>query len=314
MTCLCSWANPVQEFKQDQDFLWVKSTPTAIYEEFVKPDIFIDEEPRPWRDEMYSRFAEIAKSSTNRREAIVAIGKACSSRCGVEYSIARRAANQSMAESLESKKASCTGLSTLLAAAYRSVGIPARLAGVSAWTDRPGNHTWVEVWDEDGWHFTEYYPDAKGLDHAWFTEAVSRLDRNNPKSRVMALAPVTGDAEFFIPWSKNNASLKALDRSSEYAKTCPAGQQIPSDATEILIEAKNAKGQRVSVEYEIREEQRVIYRGHTAGPRDDLNQAPRLMLPKNHHYFLFRKCQNGSQKKLALPAKAKKNEFFHVPV
>jgi transglutaminase-like putative cysteine protease len=35
----------------------------------------------------------------------------------------------------------------LVVDACRAVGIPARVAGVPAWTGSRGNHTWAEVWD-----------------------------------------------------------------------------------------------------------------------------------------------------------------------
>ena len=74
---------------------------------------------------------------------------------------------------METGLASCTGLAILLADACRSVGVPARLAGVPNWIDDRGNHTWVEIWDQR-WHFAgAAEPDANGLDHAWFQHDAS---------------------------------------------------------------------------------------------------------------------------------------------
>ena len=68
----------------------------------------------------------------------------CFGQLSVKYSTARKRANQSPKESIEQGLASCTGLSILLADACRSVGVPARLAGIPSWKNKNGNHTWVE--------------------------------------------------------------------------------------------------------------------------------------------------------------------------
>jgi len=57
--------------------------------------------------------------------------------------------------------ASCTGLSILLVNALRAAGIPARLAGTSAWNGNPenGNHSWIEFYGSDHkWHIMESLP------------------------------------------------------------------------------------------------------------------------------------------------------------
>ena len=64
--------------------------------------------------------------------------------------------------------------SIMLVEACRSVGVPARLAGIASWPGRGGNHTWVEFWD-NGWHFVgAAEPDDQGLDHAWFVGDAAR--------------------------------------------------------------------------------------------------------------------------------------------
>ena len=67
---------------------------------------------------------------------------------------------------MKEKMATCTGLSFLLVDAFWSVGIPARMAGTPMWTNMKGNHSWVEVWVDGEWYFTEYYPED--LNKSWF--------------------------------------------------------------------------------------------------------------------------------------------------
>src|SRR2546430_17325083 len=104
----------------------------------------------------------------------------------VGYSTARNKPHQSPRESIASGKASCTGLSILLSDACRSVGVPARLVGTPLWANKPGNHTWVEIWDGD-WHFTgACEADPKGLDRGWFTGNASQAKKDDPRHAIYA--------------------------------------------------------------------------------------------------------------------------------
>lgn len=68
----------------------------------------------------------------------------------------------------------CGEESTLLTAALRAVGIPARQCYSPYWAHCDDNHAWVEFWAEDGWHYMgacepEWRPDA-----GWFQAAASK--------------------------------------------------------------------------------------------------------------------------------------------
>ena len=105
----------------------------------------------------------------------------------VKYSTQRKRANQSPSESIEQGLASCTGLSIILVDACRSVGVPARLAGIPKWKNKNGNHTWVELWSEGDWHFTgaaEYNPN--GLNQTWFQNDAALADPNSKMHSIYA--------------------------------------------------------------------------------------------------------------------------------
>ncbi|CAD7929275.1 unnamed protein product [Amoebophrya sp. A25] len=78
---------------------------------------------------------------------------------------------------------SCTGMAIFTVACLRTVGIPARAAGVAHWnrgnsscpdgdaSPNCGNHNWVEVWNGTQWHFLSPAPQEGGpkpLDQGWF--------------------------------------------------------------------------------------------------------------------------------------------------
>jgi transglutaminase-like putative cysteine protease len=106
----------------------------------------------PWRRQMYELCLPLVKHCKTPGEAAQVLNRTLFARLKVRYGTDRKQAHQSPRESIAQGKASCTGLSILLADACRSVAVPARLAGTPAWTNGRGNHTWVEVWGR-GWHF-----------------------------------------------------------------------------------------------------------------------------------------------------------------
>eukprot|EP00391_Amoebophrya_sp_Ameob2_P011916 CAMPEP_0178985184 /NCGR_PEP_ID=MMETSP0795-20121207/2013_1 /TAXON_ID=88552 /ORGANISM="Amoebophrya sp., Strain Ameob2" /LENGTH=650 /DNA_ID=CAMNT_0020676117 /DNA_START=214 /DNA_END=2166 /DNA_ORIENTATION=+ len=69
---------------------------------------------------------------------------------------------------------SCTGQAVFMVALFRTLGIPARAAGVPHWkkgaeecplgdaSEGCGNHNWVEVWDGSKWHFLSPQPQEQG--------------------------------------------------------------------------------------------------------------------------------------------------------
>jgi len=292
-------------------FPWQKpgAVPAEIQTAFVVPETFLDEEHPAWRAEMARRFAPVVKDCKTRREAILLVVQKAAEVCGTRYTTERRAPNQSAMESLQSGKASCTGLSILLAAAYRSVGIPARLAGVGEWGDRPGNHTWVEVWDEDGWHFVEYYPDKKGLDAGWILDPILHLDPKNPRSRVMAVDPA-GTLEFFLPWEPSDHSIHAVDRTADYLKIAANRGLVKSEpvmecsGATAVFECRDPAGARSAVAFKVMDGDREVFSGRTPGPLDDLNNAPRTGLIANHAYTVIYAGGGGASREQAVTLKA----------
>ena len=74
----------------------------------------------------------------------------------------------------------------ILTDAFRSVGIPSRLAGTGMWTNMKGNHTWSEVWIDGEWKFTEYYPDT--LNASWFVADAGKADPENEIHWIYAVS------------------------------------------------------------------------------------------------------------------------------
>ena len=197
--------------------------PEDIFLDYVLPHRFIDERWQPWRAMLCERFMDRAHRAASVEDAVFMLNRRVYEELGVEYHPTRRPHNNmSVAESIEAGFASCTGLSILLAAACRAVGIPARLAGVAAWTDGGGNHTWVEVWDHGRWRVVAAR-ESFAYDQTWF----------NDKARdqtVYALAYRDTGLRFPVPWS-SDAVVPAECASGRTARLPPT----PSHPIQIEI-------------------------------------------------------------------------------
>ena len=122
----------------------------------------------------------------NMIDAIYTINKPINTEVKVEYDTRRSRVDASPKQSMEENMATCTGLSMILTDAFRSVGIPSRLAGTGMWTNMKGNHTWSEVWVDGEWMFTEYYPDT--LNQSWFVADAGKADPENEIHWIYAVS------------------------------------------------------------------------------------------------------------------------------
>ena len=127
--------------------------------------------------------------------------------------------------------ASCTGLSLLLVACCRAVGVPARCAGVADWGDQSGNHVWVEVYSRGAWHALGAC-EPTALNDTWFAERLRTADG----PRILASTYMQAGSQnslqdsalcFPLPWQDNEPDplcVPAVDVTSRYRS-----QRLPSD-------------------------------------------------------------------------------------
>ena len=81
----------------------------------------------------------------------------------------------------------CGEESTLLTAALRSVGIPARQVYAPRWAHCDDNHAWVEAWIDGKWHFLGACEPEMKLDTGWFMLPASKgmLIHSKPLSTLI---------------------------------------------------------------------------------------------------------------------------------
>lgn len=268
---------------------WQQHIPDELFNNYVLPYACIDEPRDPWRTEFHEKFWPLVKDCKTAAEAAQILNQNVFAEIGVKYSTGRRRANQSPKESIEQGLASCSGLSVILVDACRSVGVPARIAGIPAWANKPGNHTWVEVWDGD-WHFTgacEF--DAQGLDRAWFTGDAALADPTKELNSIYAVRYEPTGIHFPLPWNRRDKTINAVNVTERYTKQKVA---LPEGHARVLFSARDSAGRRVAVNVCVSpvENDKVetsLSSDHDGTTRDesrDTNEFLELILKKNQLY------------------------------
>lgn len=256
-------------YKAREEFPWAAKVPKDIFLNDVLPYALLDERRDDWRGDFYQRFKKIVEPAKTQLEAIALINNAIAKEVGVEYSTKRKKPNQSPYESIELGMASCTGLSILLADAFRSVGIPARVAGTPSWTTKRGNHNWVEVWLvlDQSWHFTEYYPNAKGLDHSWFVTDAEKADAFKLEHRIYASSWKKTKQHFPMVWDWKSKEVSGVDVTARYLSD---QAEDVEEGIEVRVEAL-AGTHRVALQVQFYADGKLLFEGMTPKPIDDAN-------------------------------------------
>ena len=131
---------------------WGRDLPPELFRQYVLPYANLNERRDDWRQDFVDRFAAGAWKLTDPIDAVRWINDRLMADCKVGFDWTKRIkTEQSPYETMQVGWGSCTAMSILLVDACRAAGIPARIAGIPAWTQATGNHTWVEVW-WDRWY------------------------------------------------------------------------------------------------------------------------------------------------------------------
>ena len=293
-----------------ESFPWAKQVPEELFLDCVLPYAQLDEARDPWRAKFHEQCGAIVKDCKTATEAAQAINRELFKQIGVKYSTKRKRPNQSPREPIEQGLASCTGLSIILADACRSVGIPARVAGTALWTNKSGNHSWVEIWDGD-WHFTgaaEASPE--GLDNGWFKGNASKAVADDPTYAIWANMWAPAKDHFPLVWKPADHSVPAVNVTARY--TGGAKNKSPDEAPGANAASKSATlqlrvledaGQRVVARVEVLDKDGNFLHAVTSkAGTTDLNDMPALDLrPATAH--LLRVVRDGQARDFPLPGR-----------
>lgn len=263
-------------YESRKSFPWGMDVPEEIFFDAVLPYASLNEKRDDWRRDFRNKFEPIVINAKSSYEAAVLLNHQIYDKLGVIYSTDRPKADQSPFESINAGMASCTGLSILLIAACRSVGVPARFAGTPLWHNNSGNHSWVEIWD-DGWHFTgAAEPTGNILNETWFQGLASNAKKGDEQYGIYAVT--WNNSEIFFPmnWLPGVKTYRAIDITDRYKiKDDKNGELVP-----IRIRSLDASGIRKSVKVTIISENDFLYEGTTKDKYCDANDHLTFMIPK----------------------------------
>lgn len=280
-------------YKAKIEFSWAKSLPDSIFYNDVLPYALMNERRDEWRQDFYNRFAPIVRNCNTVEEAIKILNDTIIDIVQVKYSTEREKPDQSPYESIDQGLASCSGLSVLLADAFRAVGIPARLAGTPNWTLKEGNHNWNEVWVNGRWYFTEYYP--SGLDKGWFLADAGASNTEDPKNWIYASSWKPAEYTFPLVWDYDIKYVHAHNVTDRYIDLWKAEEaKLASQSGKVTLRVKMFKNKectlisdnRVETTVTLTEGNKVIENGKTAGPTKDMNDILQFYLEKGKKYTL----------------------------
>lgn len=195
---------------------WGAGLPDALFFNYVLPFAQANEAREDWRTDFAARFLPKVQHCKTPGEAAKLLNETIFAELKVHYSTGRARADQAPSASIAQGKASCTGLSILLADACRACCVPARLVSVR-WPHKDGNHTWVEVWDGAAWRFLGAdEPDPAGLDRGWFTGDAAKCVAADREHRVWAVSYAATGERFAVGWGRG-IELWGTDESARYA-------------------------------------------------------------------------------------------------
>ncbi|MCR8669147.1 transglutaminase-like domain-containing protein [Aestuariibaculum sp. M13] len=342
--------NAAYAYKARERFPWCKTLPDSIFFNDVLPYTNVAETRDPWRKDFYERFSKYVEYETNLKDAIFAIAKPINKEVNVEYNIKRSIVDSSPKEAMSENMATCTGLSIILTDAFRSVGIPSRLAGTAMWTNMKGNHTWCEVWIDNEWKFIEYYPDD--LNKSWFLADAGKADPNNPLHWIYAVSyKPTGQyyyagraAKFLLKTldttllnPKTLKSLKEWKRKADENNEKPyihgvnvtqryidlykesiensklADDELIANFVVFKNENTSQSDSRLDCRVDVYLDDKIIDFGYSPRPTDDMNKFLKIKLKKDTDYkIVVSNIKNNIEQSFSIKTDEKPNEEFKL--
>jgi hypothetical protein len=196
---------------------WRDQISEDLFLRYILPYWSVNEKRDPWRKFFYDKFMPAVRECKTASEAVKYLNDHVFKELNVTYDAVKRPkADQSAQESIAASYASCTGLSVILLDACRACGIPARFTGCPQWTDRSGNHSWIEFWD-DQWIY-EGASSSDPRNRSWVGDKVKEATEDSLVGGVWAVTtePQKDGAFFVLPWKPTDRSYPAVPLRAFY--------------------------------------------------------------------------------------------------
>ncbi|MBI9032879.1 MAG: transglutaminase domain-containing protein [Bacteroidales bacterium] len=255
---------------------WKEQIPHEIYLNNILPYASVNERRDNFKADFYKRFYPLIENCKTPGEAAVCLNNQIWDILNVQYSTKRPKADQSPYESIEAHLASCTGLSILLIDVCRSVGIPMRFVGAPKWVTVPGNHSWVEVWDNNNWHFLGAWEPGP-LNQTWFQHRASFADSTHIMHSIYATSFEKTGMLFPTVWDSTVNYVHAVNVSSRYAVV-----KDESEKVELAVRVYDkATGDRIAAQVELWHEGMKVATGESKDELHDTNDVLSFTVEQN---------------------------------
>ncbi len=282
-------------YQAQSEVAWAKKLPAPIFLDAVLPHASMTEPRNSSRQEFHDKYIALVKDCKTPGEAALKLNATLFKDYKVTYNTRRLRTDQNAKESIAQGMATCTGLSIMLVEASRSVGIPARVAGISSWPGRGGNHTWVEIWDAGEWHCVgAAEPDPKGLDHAWFVGEAAGAIKSTPRNAVWAITYRPTGEHFPLVWN-SQARIPAENVSDRYKK----GVANTPKAPRLMVEVRKG-GQRIEAQVDAIDSQSGESKlsAKSLGPQADINLHLQIAAKPGESFLVFARDQGQTMCRL----------------
>ena len=263
-----------------QNAPWREAIPEDVFLNGILPYVNVNESRDAWRASFREKFLPVVSDCRSASQAAAKLNQQIFGILDVRYSTDRKRADQGPFESIETHKASCTGLSILLIDACRSVGVPTRFVGTPLWSDGSGNHSWVEIWDEGDWHFTgACEPAGDKLDEGWFIGRASSAKVDDPIHSIYAVSFRRTPIHFPLVWDRFNHSVYAINVTSRYVANHAA---IPEGKIQVRFRLQDqGTGKRVRKQFEIVDDMgQQLFEGLSRDDSFDTNDHVEIVVDK----------------------------------
>lgn len=272
---------------------WRDQITDELYREYILPYSSIGENPDDWRGLFRETFWPKVKDCQTIGEAAAILNACVYPTVDVRYDTRRDKPDQSPLHSMRIHMASCTGLTILMIDAFRACGIPARFTGCN-WTTIPGNHSWLEYYENGAWHF---FGDPSGdkpapVDESWFTDYAALADSSHPRTRIYAARYSPTGTYFWTTWRAEDcpSAIPADDVTEAYRR-----YRARLTDTRMAFVARGSDHRRVPTPFRVilSGSLEVIFTGKTYDESHDMNDHIILTQPCGTKIFVQVKDPNG---------------------
>ena len=186
---------------------WGRSIPEWIFRDYVLFPRVNDEFPEAWHAPIWESLrARLAGLSMT--EAALEVNVWCAEHATYQSTDNRTAGPLTV---LRRGCGRCGEESTLLTAALRAAGIPARQMYSPRWAHCDDNHAWVEAWLDGGWHYMGACEPEPEPDSGWFTAAASKA--------MLVHTRAFGEAPEGERVEREYGNFSIVNRTAAYART-----------------------------------------------------------------------------------------------